>query len=112
MLAILSMDAYDQGYGAGIGGVGRTIGNAKFQFDSSVLDTPGNTDVAQSVGFYAAAYFYAGQTIVAYRGTVPIRLTQTPTRASVGHHGGHGHPAARRSCFSPIAPRVSAAISR
>ena len=22
---------------------------------------------------------------------MPIRLTQTPTRASVGHHGGHGH---------------------
>jgi hypothetical protein len=36
--------------------------------------------------------------------TVPIRLTQTPTRASVGHHGGHGHPPARRSGFSPVAP--------
>jgi hypothetical protein len=36
--------------------------------------------------------------------SVPIRLTQTPTRASVGHHGGHGHPPARRSGFSPVAP--------
>jgi hypothetical protein len=36
--------------------------------------------------------------------SVPIRLTQTPTRASVGHHGDHGHPAAQRSGFSPVAP--------
>jgi hypothetical protein len=36
--------------------------------------------------------------------SVPIRLTHTPTRASVGHHGGHGHPPARRSGFSPVAP--------
>src|SRR5271166_741860 len=35
--------------------------------------------------------------------TVPIRLTQTPPRASVGRHGGHGHPPARRSGFSPVA---------
>jgi len=34
---------------------------------------------------------------------VPIRLTQTPTRASVGGHGGHGHPPTRRSGFSPVA---------
>ena len=42
--------------------------------------------------------------------SVPIRLTQTPTRASVGHHGGHGHPPARRSGFPPVAPGVSAAF--
>jgi hypothetical protein len=44
--------------------------------------------------------------------TLPIRLTQTPTRASVGRHGGYGHPPARRSGFPPIAPRISEAISR
>ena len=36
--------------------------------------------------------------------SVPIRLTQTPTRASVDPHGGHGHPPARRSGFSSVAP--------
>ena len=36
--------------------------------------------------------------------TVPIRLTQTPTTASVGHYGGHGHPPTRRSGFSSVAP--------
>ena len=35
---------------------------------------------------------------------LPIRLTQTPTRASVGRHGRDGHPRARRSGFSPVAP--------
>jgi len=35
--------------------------------------------------------------------SVPIRLTQTPTRASVGGHGGDGHPPTRRSGFSPVA---------
>ena len=35
---------------------------------------------------------------------LPIRLTHTPTRASVGRHGRDGHPRARRSGFSPVAP--------
>ena len=36
--------------------------------------------------------------------TLPIRLTQTPTRLASAHHGGYGHPPARRSGFPPIAP--------
>jgi hypothetical protein len=35
---------------------------------------------------------------------LPIRLTQTPTTTSVGRHGRDGHPPARRSGFSPVAP--------
>jgi len=60
---------------------------------------------------YRRTTLKGGELLLCVRG-VPIRLTQTPTRASVGHHGDHGRPAARRSGFSPIAPRVSAAISR
>src|SRR5208282_617735 len=43
-------------------------------------------------------------TQASYQQCVPIRLTQTPTRASVDPHGGHGHPPARRSGFSSVAP--------
>jgi hypothetical protein len=35
MCAILWMDAYDQGYGAGIGGIGTTIGDATLITDST-----------------------------------------------------------------------------
>ena len=43
--------------------------------------------------------------------SLPIRLTQTPTRASAFGHDGYRHPPARRSGFPPIAPRVSEAFS-
>ena len=42
--------------------------------------------------------------LAAYLTPLPIRLTHTPTRASVGRHGRDGHPRARRSGFSPVAP--------
>jgi hypothetical protein len=80
MFAILSMDAYDQGYGAGIGNMPAQIGNATRQFDSSVLDTPGNVDVAKSAGFYAVAYTYGGQTAIAYRGTDNKSLSDSATQ--------------------------------
>ncbi|MBZ0164883.1 MAG: hypothetical protein K8H74_19500 [Notoacmeibacter sp.] len=90
-LAILSMDAYNRGYGAGIedpaetgGGLGVSdethtyrIGNATILMDAN--DSEG---VAQAAGFYAVAYeltgsyanpdgssLAAGDTVISYRGT-------------------------------------------
>ena len=73
MKAILAMDSYNRGYNAGLsdagpddqdglGEFGKKIGNA------TVLNfsLPSN---AQSIGFYALAYSYNGETVISYRGT-------------------------------------------
>ena len=68
-LSILSMDAYNRGYGAGIaelGGEGSQIGNATIGRDAEQLLSPG---AAQSSGFYALSYTLGGETIISYRGT-------------------------------------------
>jgi hypothetical protein len=78
--AILAMDSYNRGYNPGITSLaqaaGTQIGNATINVNSSVLDTQGNTDVAQAAGFYAIAYnvggvsgFTSGEKVIAYRGT-------------------------------------------
>ncbi len=54
MYAILSMDAYNRGYGEGIeelGGLGSHIGNATIITDSET--TPQTNGEAQAAGFYA-----------------------------------------------------------
>ena len=75
-LAILSMDAYNRGYGAGIidptatgGGLGVStededyfVGNAK------IVDSKGDAE-AQAAGFYAIAYDTPYGTVISYRGT-------------------------------------------
>jgi len=48
-LAILSMDAYNQGYGRG-------FEHGKTQIGSAVVDIDDDTSEAQSVGFYALSY--------------------------------------------------------
>ena len=66
--AILAMDSYNRGYNAGItfdalsDEIGTKIGSA------TIYDTLGST-LAESVGFYAIAYSYNGETIISYRGT-------------------------------------------
>lgn len=67
-LAILSMDSYNRRYDQGIGGLPNSgsIGNATFLTDAaSVL----GLQQAQSAGFYAIAYNWNGETVIAYRGT-------------------------------------------
>ena len=59
LLAILSMDSYNRGYGAGIildDAVGTKIGAAKIK--KTILETSiqGFADDAQAAGFYAIAY--------------------------------------------------------
>ena len=68
-LAILSMDAYNRGYNAGIDGlsdeIGTQIGDATISNRTSSL--PNSPEVDAS--FYAVAYEWDGQTIISYRGT-------------------------------------------
>ena len=78
-LAILSMDAYNRGYDAGIGdgqnvvdgvdsdGLGRVgsqIGNA-----TDVQDAQDIEGIAEVAGFYAVAYQWNGETVISYCGT-------------------------------------------
>ncbi len=69
MLAILAMDSYNRGYGAGIeglGGIGSKIGGATISTDSTLKLGEG---VDSAAGFYAVAYDWNGQKIISYRGT-------------------------------------------
>jgi len=63
MYAILSMDAYDQGLGAGIANMPHEIGSAN-------LLTVALPDGAFEAGLYAGAYSYDGQVVVAYRALI------------------------------------------
>jgi len=71
-LAILAMDSYNRGYGAGIAGlsdqVDTAIGTATVR---KRLQDVSDTFVpeAQAAGFYAIAYDWNGQTVISYRGT-------------------------------------------
>jgi hypothetical protein len=62
MLAILAMDAYDQGVHPGITGVGSDIGLATAM---GIVLPPGSA----GPGFSATAYNYAGETVISFRGT-------------------------------------------
>ena len=71
MLSILSMDAYNRGYGAGIAleGNSGSVGNATIGNDSGVsVDAAGNR-LDQAASFYAISYTLGGETIISYRGT-------------------------------------------
>jgi hypothetical protein len=93
-LSILSMDAYNRGYGAGVSdpsaeddtGLGVTnsqetyfIGGARIVADSSILVDANGNRLDQSAGFYSISYkmvageeiagLSVGDTIISYRGT-------------------------------------------
>jgi len=68
MYAILSMDAYNRGYGEGIEGLygqNTRIGKASFISESDVL----LGSVGVTSGFYASVYSYKEETVISYRGT-------------------------------------------
>ncbi len=100
LLAILAMDSYNRGYGAGLadgegeltvdgfdadglGGIGSKIGDATFLKQSdSKLDSP---EVA--AGFYAAAYQLPdGEVVISYRGTEPPPSPCKPERMKASRH--------------------------
>ena len=67
MYAILAMDAYNRGYNpgiAGLGGMGSQIGTATVGEDAETLLSQGT---AVAAGFYAVAYAWNGDTIMASR---------------------------------------------
>ncbi len=79
-LAILAMDAYNRGYGVGIGGlsgIGSKLGSATILTDSETQAVTKSS--AAAAGFYAVAYTMGigadvptelqGKTIISYRGT-------------------------------------------
>jgi hypothetical protein len=76
-LAILSMDAYNRGYNAGINfGAGSDAFRVEIGNASILKNAADPQGVAQSAGFYAIAYdtsavsgFSAGEKTIAYRGT-------------------------------------------
>ncbi|WP_284166135.1 hypothetical protein [Frigidibacter sp. SD6-1] len=88
LLAILSMDAYNRGYGAGIGDgvnvdakgndidglgqIGSTVGSARVINDDV-------SEAAQAAGFYAVAYDTPYGTVISYRGTDSTPLSDTNT---------------------------------
>lgn len=63
MLAILSMDAYNRGAGAGMIVDGTSIGGAALGINSDEMAN------ALSSGFFAQEYSLAGKTVISYRGT-------------------------------------------
>ena len=70
LLAILSMDSYNRGYGegiAGLEGLGAKVGTATISTDSETVTS--TKDEAQAAGFYAVAYDTEYGTVISYRGT-------------------------------------------
>jgi hypothetical protein len=67
MTALLSMDSYNRGYGAGIILTGSQLGNAVLGLAST--DASANIIGGQAAGFFAQSYTWNGKTIISYRGT-------------------------------------------
>ena len=71
MLAVLSLDVYNRGYSAGIGGMpeGGPVGTAVQINPDSIGRTASVLSAWQAAGFYAAAYDTPYGVVISYRGT-------------------------------------------
>jgi hypothetical protein len=89
MLALLSMDSYNRGYGAGINLTGNQLGNA------TLKATPTNVDVSawEAVGFFAQSYTWNGKTVISYRGTNVDSISTAAADIFNGWVTGLGFPA-------------------
>jgi hypothetical protein len=67
MLALLSLDSYNRGYGQGITLTGNQVGTATVGLLST--DPSVNIPNSQASGYFASAYTRNGKTIISYRGT-------------------------------------------
>jgi hypothetical protein len=70
-MAILSMDAYNRGYGAGIedetlgsDGLPDGLGEAGYRIGDAVVKDVDLPSGSQAAGFYAVAYDWNGQTVI------------------------------------------------
>lgn len=76
LLAILSMDSYNRGYGAGLedadatgGGLGVTDDTAIFRIGSAAIRFDSRDLADEDAGFYSIAYDTDYGTVISYRGT-------------------------------------------
>ncbi|WP_164736472.1 calcium-binding protein [Rhizobium vallis] len=94
MTAILSMDAYNRGYGAGtvLDQNASRIGDAIIDRDSSILGVDGDIRRDISAGFYGIAYEWNGATVISYRGTNAETAANFATDALNGYFVGAGYP--------------------
>ena len=94
MMAILSMDAYNRGYGAGtaLDQNASRIGDAIIDRDSSILGADGDIRRDISAGFYGIAYEWNGATVISYRGTNAETAANFTTDALNGYFVGAGYP--------------------
>ena len=67
MMALLSLDSYNQGYNKGVNFTGGLV-NATFIDQSKIL----NTSAEFGAGFHAIAYSWNGFKVISYRGTDSI----------------------------------------
>jgi hypothetical protein len=86
-LAILSMDAYNQGYNKGIDHGKTQIGSATKKTDSTLVFTdpnadPNDTPPDEAASFYAVAYDISGSGIAELDGTTVISYRGTDDPAS------------------------------
>lgn len=101
--AILSLDSYNRGYGAGLtdGGVGDPdgLGEAGFVGDVRILARPNGVDYAawQAASFYAVAYEDpSGNIVISYRGTdAPLSDLWSGWTTGAGHLSAQGELAAQ-----------------
>ena len=91
-MSILSMDAYNREYGAGIVLGGSKIGDAEIKDHEASGLTPAEYQAWQATGFYAVAYDWNGQTVISYRGTNANTLMNFVTDALNGYGLGGGYP--------------------
>jgi hypothetical protein len=93
-LAILSLDAYNRGYAAGLEVTGTQIGTAIVGDNSAVLgNVSPNNRLDQSVSFFAQSYTGGdGQAIISYRGTNADEIQNFVANASHGYSVAIGSP--------------------
>jgi hypothetical protein len=94
LLAILSMDSYNQGYGAGLQHGQTQIGTA------TLLGPAGGIPLGQeaawtAAGFYAAAYNTSYGKVISYRGTSTDTIGATATDIFNGWIAGAGFASAQ-----------------
>lgn len=88
-MSILSMDAYNREYDAGIVLGGSKVGDAEIKDHEASGLTPAEYEAWQAAGFYAVAYDWNDQTVISYRGTNADMLLQD---ALNGYGLGAGYP--------------------
>jgi hypothetical protein len=103
-LAILAMDSYNRGAGAGLndGGSGDQdgLGRIGSQIGTATVVNDNNSTTAQAAGFYAVAYNTQYGTVISYRGTDSSPGTDLATDANKGWTLGGGNFFAEQATLS------------